>query len=115
MKSLTAKLKEFRDLMAGITRNFYHHRRPEWNSMRYKDAWIVWAEQSESDSLYLDNIKTDQVIRGTLDLYTRVDYDPRIDTIQERLNNSPITRWELTNVESEDETELTHYHWEWEM
>ena len=115
MMSLTAKLRAFRDLMKGVTANFYHYYRPHRKGMHNADHWLVWSEISEDDSPYLDNQKTEQVLTGTLDFYTMTEYDARIDTIQEKLQMAPVTRWELVSAGKEEETGLIHYSWSWRM
>lgn len=81
--------------------------------MSNANHWLVWSEESEDDSPYLDNQKKAQVLTGTLDFYTMTEYDSRIDTIQDKLNEAPVTRWELASASKEEETGLIHYNWRW--
>ena len=50
-------------------------------------------------------------MRGTIDLYTRQEFDPAVDQIQEGLNTSEGVGWVLSSVQYEDETNLIHYEW----
>lgn len=105
------QLKRIRDSLAAIEGlKVYHYWRP-----RLQAPYLIWAEESEGDSLYTGNHKSEQVITGTIDYYTKTEYDPMVDTIQEKLNEIENLGWTLSSVDYEDETMLIHYSWDWEI
>lgn len=56
----------------------------------------------------------EQAITGTTDYFTRDEFDPAIDRIQDA-NQSLGIAWRLNSVQYEDDTELIHYEWSWEV
>lgn len=92
---------------AGITENCYHYWRPVKNL-----PCLMWAEMGEDNSFDADNHKAEQNIIGTCDFYTKTEFDPLIDEIQETLNEMGV-EWMLSSVQYEDETKTIHYEWTW--
>lgn len=87
----------------------YHY----WRSApKGVDAYIVWAEDEESESLNADNKKQRQGIHGTIDFFTKQEFDSRIDELQEKLNTLENYSWRLNSVQYEDETNFIHYEWD---
>lgn len=77
---------------------------------------IVYAPDSESNELPLDNAKTGQVIQGTIDLYaTRADRT-MAGSIQAALVESNIS-FSLNSVQFEDleNNDFIHYEWVFEV
>ena len=88
----------------------YHYWRP-----RLKAPFCVWQEDGEGDSLHTDNHKSEQVISGTIDYFTLKEYDDTVDKIQYALNNLECCGWRLNSVQYEEETNLIHYEWTFEI
>ncbi len=109
MKSLITKLKKIRDVLVSCHHDVYHYEAPKG-----LQKYIVWAEDGEGDPLELDNNKVEQVITGTIDLFTKSEYDELIDTIQDALNQNSIS-FNLSSVQYETETEYIHYEWRFEI
>lgn len=105
--NLTAKLKKLRDALTGLQVSVYHYRRAKMSP-----PFVVWQEDGESDSFYADNSKREQPVSGTLDYFTRTEYDETVDEIQQRLEKA-CASWQLLSVQYEEETGLIHYEWEW--
>lgn len=86
------------------------------NNVGHYTAWddtapyIVWAEDSEVDSLEADDYKAGQTIEGSIDLFTRNEDDPLIESLPRALNSAGVG-WNLSSVQYEDETKLIHYEW----
>lgn len=76
--------------------------------------YIVWAEDGQSDSLHGDEIMTDQIIEGTIDLFTKVEYDPLFSGIQDALNNAGIP-FRLNHSGYETDTKIFHFEWVWNI
>ena len=71
-------------------------------------------EDGEGDSLHLNDKKNEQVITGTVDLFTKDEYDQLIDDIQNALSGADIS-FILNSVQYEEETEFIHYEWRFEI
>lgn len=110
MKSVQKTLKYLRDVLKTTNAPVYHYKRPN----NVKPHFIVWQEDGESTSFHGDNHKGEQQIHGTIDCYTLNEYDELLDDIQEALNSAEIA-WSLTAVLYEDETNLIHYEWEFNL
>ena len=106
---LQQKLKKLRDALTGLTVSVFHYRRPKMTA-----PYVVWQESGEGDSFYTGNIKTEQVVSGTLDYFTRTEYDKVVDQIQDILEKT-CSGWRLLSVQYEEDRELIHFEWEWEM
>ena len=53
---------------------------------------------------------SEQAIEGTIDYFTRTEYDPNFEKIQEVLSEAEIS-YRLNSVQYEDETGYIHYEW----
>lgn len=103
------KLSDLRDALLEVIPDVFHYE--AWSK---PDKYIVWAEDGEADSLSADDKKTDQVLQGTIDYFTKTEYDPNFELIQEKLNSIDIS-WKLNSVQHEEETGYIHYEWVWEI
>lgn len=88
----------------------YHFFRPQ-----LKPPYCVWQEESENNALWTSNHKREQVLTGSIDYFTQDEYDGMADKIQEALNGIENCGWSLNSVQYEDETELIHYEWIWQI
>lgn len=88
----------------------YHYWRP-----RLEAPFCIWAEDGEGDSLHTNNHKSEQVITGTIDYFTKQDLDPTVDDIQSVLNEIECFGWSLSSVDYEEDTNLIHYTWSFEI
>ncbi len=107
MTPISEKLKHVRDALTSIEGvNVYHYRRPA-----HETNAIVWAETGDDGTyLYADNGLYEQIVIGWIQYWTKTEYDPIVDAIQNALNNGQIG-WSLADVEYEDETELIYHEW----
>lgn len=103
---LQQKLRQIGAALAGITENCTHYYRTD------KFPAIVWAESGEDMSFNSDNKKSEQRIIGTVDLFTKTEFDTLIDDVQTTLETLGLT-WMLESVQYEDETKIIHYEWTW--
>lgn len=74
--------------------------------------YVVWSESGEESSFHANNKKEEQQLTGLIDFYTLTEFDPIADDIQEILYTEGIG-WMLSEVQYEEETNLTHYQWRW--
>lgn len=108
---MNSKLMKIHNLLTQITGlTVCHYWRP-----RLKAPFCIWAEDGEGSSLHSNNKKSEQVITGTIDFFTLTEFDPFIDSIQEALNEAEDVAWTLNSVQYEDETNLIHYEWSFEV
>lgn len=102
-------LVELRDLLLAVTPDTFHyeaHKKP--------DKYIVWAEEGEGSSGHADGHKTLQVIQGTIDYFTKTEFDPNFELIQKKLNTADIA-WKLNSIQHEEKTGYIHYEWVFEV
>lgn len=104
---MQSKLLQIRDAMLRVHENVGHY-----EALRAEPPYIVWAEDSEYSSVEGDNYKLEQAVQGTIDLFTKVEYDALIDAVQEELKAARISFY-LNSVQYEDETGYIHYEWVW--
>lgn len=111
--SLQQKLEQIGTALAAALPNVYHYYRPQM-----QEPYCVWAEDGETNALDADNQKQEQVVGGYVDYYTRTEYDPALDTVQGvllGLQGKLPFGWALSSVDFEDETNLIHYQWSWQV
>lgn len=104
--TLNDKLKRIRDAFANAAPNVYHY----WRENKSFPC-IVWQEDGEN-AFEASNRKEEQGITGTLDYFTKMEFDPAVDEIQIIFNMLGIG-WSLKSVQYEEETNMIHYEWEW--
>lgn len=108
MTSLQAKLQQIGSALYGALGNIVHHYyRPDGEAQS-----VVWQEQGEYNSFHADNTKGEQAIRGTVDYYTKTEFDSNADVIQTVLMSLGAA-WALESVQYEEDTKLIHYEWSW--
>ena len=111
--SLQNSLKDFAKILReGVPDvGIYHYRRTN----RKEAPYIVWSEDGEGETdLNTDNRKNEQHIHGYLDYFTLEEYDDRVDQIQEVFYEH-ARGWSLNDVQYEEDTNLIHYAWEFNL
>ena len=107
------KIKIIPEILLEITENVGHY-----DVIHKTDKYIVWAEDSEGSSLEADNYKTEQSIQGTIDYFTKQEYDENVDKIQSALVAHRISFY-LNSVQYESPDEgyagYIHYEFVWEV
>lgn len=81
-----------------------------YEALKQSDKYIVWAEDSQAESLWADSKMTHQALQGTIDYFTRDEYDPNFAKIQAALNKLGIS-WRLASIQHEEETKYIHHEW----
>lgn len=108
---MISQLTQIRDALTSIEGlTVYHYWHPRLNA-----PYCIWAEDGEGDSLHTGNHKSEQVITGTIDYFTKTDLDETVDLIQNALNTLENCGWMLNSVQFENETNLIHYEWSFEI
>ena len=113
MKSVQNNLRKIKEALNSTSAGgrVYHYKRPK----NQDKSWVVWQEDGEGESFNTGNHKAEQQIHGTIDCYTHTEYDPLLDEIQNALEELEDTGWSLLSVTYEDETDLIHYEWEFNI
>ena len=109
---MTSKIKEIRDVLLTLRNDYPNVGIGHYEVMQKTAPYIVWAEDSEYSSVEGDDYKVNQAIQGTIDLYTKTEYDTLVDAIQTALKTARISFY-LNSVQYEDETQYIHYEWVW--
>lgn len=105
------QLMKIRDALVSIDGlRVYHY----WRT-KLEAPYCVWQEDGEGSSLWGSNHQQEQVITGTIDYFTKVEFDENVELIQEALNDLENCGWNLNNVDYEDETNLIHYTWDFQI
>lgn len=107
--NINTKLKKIRDILIAVFADTYHYEAPG-ELTRY----IVWSEDMEGEPFYADNGKKETVILGTVDLYSKTEFDQLVDQIQVALEENKISN-RISAIQYEDETRLIHYTWDFEV
>ena len=107
------KIKIIPEILLKITENVGHY-----DVIHKTDKYIVWAEDSEGSSLETDNYKAEQSIQGTIDYFTKEEFDKNVDEIQNALISNCISFY-LNSVQYESLDDsgsgYIHYEWVWEV
>ena len=109
MTSIQTKLSPLADMLAQKCTNTYHYWRSAPKGVK---AYIVWAEDEEADSLNGNNRKLEQGIHGTIDYFTKTEFDEVVDNINDGLNDLENVSWRINSVQFEDDTLFIHHEWE---
>lgn len=102
-------LQKLNNALLTVTENVYH-----FDATNVSGNYIVWAEDGQAGAGHGDNHMTIQVIQGTIDYFTRTEYDPAFEQIQAALNGLDLA-WRLNSIQYEEDTGYIHYEWVWEM
>lgn len=102
-------LDSLKAALVGLTDQVYRYTAPPNSAPPY----IVWAEDSENP-FFADEQHAETAIQGTIDLYTRDEDDPLRLSIPSALNNLTCA-WYLNSVQYEEETDLIHVEWVFEV
>lgn len=103
------KLEIIKTALLTVTQNVGHY-----EAMKKTDKYIVWAEDSQGNSLWADGQMQDQVIQGTIDYFTKTENDQNVEEIQSALNDRGIS-FSLNSIQREQDTKFIHYEWLFEV
>lgn len=102
-------LSTIKNALLTVTNNVGHY-----EALKKTDQYIVWAEDGEADSLWADGRMQEQTITGTVDYFTKMEYDPNVVKIQAALNDAEIS-FRLNSIQYEEDTKYLHYEWVWSL
>jgi len=102
-------LADLKNALLTVTDKVYH-----FDATGATGNYIVWAEDGQADSVWADGGMKEQTITGTIDLFTKTEYDPLFSAVQAALNDLGIS-YRLNSIQYEADTNFQHYEWVWEM
>ena len=88
-------------------RNVHHYWHP-----RSETPYLIWAEDGPADYFDANNRHAEVSIHGTLDYFTKKEFDPVFDEIEGALTDLFEGSWRWTSTQFEDSTSLIHHEWE---
>lgn len=91
-----------------VTDAVSHYRRMK--SSRY----FVWQEEGGGGDLSAGGAHAERVIRGTTDLFTKLEADPWKEAFEAALTAAGIA-WYWNTTLYEEETGFIHHEWVWEV
>lgn len=104
-------LNDLKNLLLSIGPPVFHY-----FADKQKNNYIVWAEDSEGDSLHADGQKVEGSITGTIDYFTKTENDPVVMQIEAALDSADDgLAWSLNSIQYEEDTGYIHYEWVWEV
>lgn len=104
---MISQLTKVRDALTGIQDlDVYHYWRP-----RLQVPYCVWAEDGEVNRINANNHKLGQTLEGTVDYFTKKEFDPMLEKIQDALNGAEGVAWHLNSTQYEDDTGILHFEW----
>lgn len=78
------------------------------------DRYFVWQEDGAND--FLANGKhAEKAVTGTTDLYTKIEFDPWKEALEQSLDSDAHIWWAVNSVQFEEDTGFYHYEWAWEV
>ena len=102
-------LDVIKNALLTVTNKVYHYM-----AFKQTGSYIVWAEDTQAESVWADDRMQEQSIQGTVDYYTKTENDPAWRQIQEALSDARVS-WRLNSIQYEQETKYIHYEWVWEL
>ncbi len=102
-------LEQIKRAITALTEDVWRYHAPPKSKLPY----IVWGEDG-ANHFQADNKNKETSYTGTIDLYTRNQDDPLMERIPKALNDTEAA-WYLNSVQYEEETQIIHYEWVWEI
>lgn len=103
------RLNAIKTALLTVTNKCYHFTAPQ----SVTGSYIVWAEDNQASSVWADGEMQNQVIEGTVDYFTKSEFDATAETIQNALNG--VCSWRLSSIQYERDTGYIHYEWVWQV
>ena len=109
MQTISTLLQPLEAALSALTDACYHYV-AQPNAV---PPYLVWQEDGDGD-LGADNRHAERAVTGTVDLYTKQEWDPLISSV-ERALESVGASWYFSSFQYETETGLLHFEWVWEV
>ena len=96
-------LADVKAALLTVTNNVFH-----FDATGAIGNFIVWSEDGQADSVWADGRMKEQTITGTIDYYSKEEYDPSFSLIQAALGGIGIS-YRLNSIQYEPDTKYIHY------
>lgn len=107
MTSLQSKLQKIEFALAAIDElKTYHY----WRFGK-ELPYCIWEEVTEADDFEGDNHKGEQALSVAVHYFTRTEYDPMCDAIQEALDGAECVYWRYDSIQFEEDSNTIHHEW----
>ena len=103
---ISQRLKDFSAIVASAVPTSYHYFRSQ---KTYPCA--IWQEDS-AELFRADNQADEIRMSGTLDYFTREEFDTAIDDLISAFTGNGV-HWSIESIQFEEETNLIHYEFGW--
>ncbi|MEA4876024.1 hypothetical protein [Anaerorhabdus sp.] len=103
------KLDKLIEALTSVTDKVYHFQKNGHDNEQY----LVWSEEYIRNSYAKDEV-IHQVIVGTIDFFTKTEFDPMVSDIEKALKSASIC-YRMNSIQNEDETGFIHYEWVFEI
>lgn len=77
------------------------------------DRYFVWQEDGSND-LMAGGEHSETAMTGRTDLFTKLEFDPWVEALGKAFSRYGIA-WRLVTIDYEEDTNFTHYSWDWEV
>lgn len=77
------------------------------------DRYFVWQEE-DANGYRVNNRRGDYAMAGSTDLFTKQEFDPWCEQFEAALDSMGVS-WYKASVQHEDETQIIHHEWRWEV
>lgn len=77
------------------------------------DRYFVWQEDGSND-LMAGGEHSETAMTGRTDLFTKLEFDPWAEELGKAFSRYGIA-WRLVTIDYEEDTNFTHYSWDWEV
>lgn len=102
-------LEVMKNALLTVTNNVGHY-----EALKKTDKYIVWAEDGQAGAEWSDDAMQEQAISGTVDYFTKTEYDPNFGAIQTAMNAAGVS-FRLNSIQYESDTGYIHYEWVWAL
>lgn len=76
--------------------------------------YCLWQENGHV-ILNADDETAEKGWTGSIDYFTKTEFDPMVDAIENAIDGVDTLAWTLNDVLYEDDTNLIHFSWNWEL
>ena len=92
-----------------VTDNVSHYERLKGS------RYFVWQEEGRTDYVNDNGQHTEKTVHGSTDLYTKTEFDPWADQIEDAFEAAGIPYQKTLAGTKEPETGLIHHEWTWSV
>lgn len=100
-------ITDIRDALTPLLPGHVYH---YWANGEHSQKYICFMENAEANAQWSDYGRTLRTLNGTVDLFTKQEYDPLFNAVEDALIGIGCAL-KLNSVQFEHETGYIHYEW----